>query len=366
MALFHKLYAVNGYDAAHFETATNRWEEVKNRLFHDVRIENAIRIRHGVREFVKHWGPHPEALYFGSRLCLSPYPDDPVFSTDWVALHLRLFPQHPGAYENAADFALERGDCLQALAIAERGLRVDPAYQGLVNTRLEVLASLGRYDEAESAMLAAIEVNPMTPRFFLIRGLMRAGRRKDAMAQVRQWVQLDGRPAAVARNIAALPLTAPLINDADLRVPEFARVPLGIDGELQGIVEEYLHADGVKFFLGELPPEKQQNTREGFLQLQPGELMLFYYDWSFWQNAKTGFVITNQRVLWKCLWADPVVIALTRTPFQNVAVNKSVLQVGDRSVDIEDEDLATTFAYVLREICVALNNPPSRDRPTKM
>ena len=342
-------------DAAFYETASNRWDEFKTCVLQDVRIENILPIRHQIEGYVKSWGPNPDALYLAGRSCIPPYPDDPTFSTRWVSLHLQLFPRHPGAYENAADLALERGDYVQAMAMACRGLQVDPSYKGLLLTRLEVVASFGRYGEAESAMQSALALDPLAPRLALIRGLMRAGRRLDAVAQVRQWVQHDDKPAAVARELAAQPLTAPLVTDYNLHIPEFARIPLGTDGELQGIVERYLCADGVKFFLGELPPDKQRNAREAFLQLQPGELLLFFFDWSVWQNATTGFVITSRRVLWKCVWQEPVITPLCQMVFQSVKAEKTVLHVNKQRIDIEDANLAATFTQVLREMCRALN-----------
>jgi tetratricopeptide (TPR) repeat protein len=319
------------------------------------RIDNIVSIRRQIEGFIEDWGPHPSALYFAGRSCCPPYPDDPHFSTRWVSLHMKLFPQDPSCYENAADLALERSDYLQALALADRGLKVDPTYQGLLHTRLEVLASLGRYGEAESAMQAALALDPVYPRRHLIRGLMRAGRRMDAVTQVGQWVRHDNKPAAVALLLAAGPVTAPLVTDGNLRIPEFAQIPPGVDGELLGIVELSLHADGAKSFIGELPPYKRNNAHEAYLQLQPGELLLFFYDWSIWQNAKAGFAITNQRVLWKCMLGGPVITPLRHTAFQSVTAEKTMLRVSDHSVDVEDESLAAAFAQVLREICFTLN-----------
>jgi len=184
---------------------------------------------------------------------------------------------------------------------------------------------------------------------------MRAGQGTEAVTQVRQLVKHTGKPAMIARLLANMPLTAPLVTDPALRIPEFAHIPLGIHGELQGIVEQYLNADGVKFFLGELPPEKQQNARDAFLQLQTGELQLFFYDWTFWQNATNGFVITSQRVLWKCLWEAPVVTYLRLVDLQCLRAEKSLLHVNSHNIDLEDENLAGTMSQVLREICVTVN-----------
>src|SRR5262249_42199358 len=159
-------------------------------------------------------------------------------------------------------------------------------------------------------------------RYCLIRGLMRAGRQTDAAAYVRQLVQQVGKPAAVARALTAMPSTAPLVTDRKLCIPEFERVRSGIEGELQGVVEHFLNADEVKCFLGEMPLEKQLNAREAFLRIQFGEFLLFFYDWGFWQNAKTGFAITTQRVLWKCMWEAPVVIPLRQIAIQSIKTER--------------------------------------------
>jgi hypothetical protein len=341
-------------DAAYFESAGSRWEQLKSTLVQGWSMENVVLVRQQIEGFIREFGPHPDALYLAGRTCVPPSTNDPAFSMRWASLHLQLFPQDPGAYENAADLALEEGDGLQALVIADRGLVVDATYQGLLNTRVEVLAFLGRYSEAESAMQGSLGADPHGPRLALIRGLMRVGRSMDAVNQVREWIHREGRPAAVARELASQPLTAPLVSDLNLRIADFEGVRAGLDGELQGIVQQYLEADGVISFLSELPPEKQKNSREAFLDLQSGEVLLFFLDWSLWQNAKTGLAITNRRVLWKCMWGAPSVICLRDITLQGVAAEKSVLYISGHSVDVEDEQVAARLADVLREACLTL------------
>src|SRR5262249_58457287 len=90
-----------------------------------------------------------------------------------------------------------------ALATAEQALKLCPELGDAHNVRGNALQKLGRIDEAESAYLRALSVNPAAdaPRFNL--GLLQL-RRKDASAAVTTFTELlrrhpDNAEAYVAR-----------------------------------------------------------------------------------------------------------------------------------------------------------------------
>jgi hypothetical protein len=188
------------------------------------------------------------------------------------------------------------------------------------------------------------------PELALIRGLMRGGRRAEALERVRAWARRDGRPAAIVRQLRAFAPTALLLADGAGAIAELATVPAGVDGELQGAVEQHLRADGARSYLGQPPGEQAQSAREAFLQLQPAERLLFFHTWSLWHNARTGLALTSRRLLWKGAWQDPVVVELRQARTLPVRADKAVLRVGGKTVDVEDEALAAALVAALHDM----------------
>jgi hypothetical protein len=221
---------------------------------------------------------------------------------------------------------------------------------GILYTRLEALAAQGRVAEAESLMMQAANAeDPEIARLCLVRGLMRAGLVQDATAHVVLWVRQSKRPALIAQLLRAMPVTAAL-GMAGSSIPELAQVPDGLDGELQAICERYLGGGRPKCFLGRLPIKNEQNARSAFLKLDPDERLLFFHDWTFLENAKGGFAITNRRVIWKCLWEDPVSVTLVDKAPESISAVKTALSVGGQLIDIDDENLAEDIATAIREM----------------
>jgi hypothetical protein len=204
--------------------------------------------------------------------------------------------------------------------------------------------------EAEEAVRIVRTAAPaMPPELPLIRGLMRGGQRAAAIDRVRAWVRRDAKPAWIVQQLNASPITAALLTDAAALSLELSGVSSGKAGQLQAIVEYHLKADGTTSFFGEPPAEKGRNAREAFLTLRAGEKVLFFNDWSLWHNAKTGLALTTQRLLWKCGWQDTVELELPAQAEALIKAEGSVLHVGARSVDVENEGLAAALARVLRE-----------------
>jgi hypothetical protein len=336
-------------DAAFFETADAHWESVKMAPQTAVPFPGLqAPFRPAVEAYLRDWGPHPEALYVATQVCLPPFPLDLEALVPIAARLAALYPNDPHAHETSARLALEQGDFARALDAADRGLNRASQQEGLRHARLEALAALGRVAEAEEAVRIARSANPsVPPELALIRGLLRGGRRAEAIERVRAWVHRDAKPAWIVQQLSGFPLTASLL--AESALSELLAVPAGKAGQLQAAVERHLRADGAKSFFGEPPGVKGHNAREAFLHLQPGEKVLFFHDWSLWHNAKTGLALTTQRVLWKSGWQDSVEVQLSATSGTPIKAEGSVLHVGGRSVDVENEGLAAGLAQVLQE-----------------
>jgi hypothetical protein len=333
-------------DAAYFDTATARWEAMVM-----PKVDELAAFHDRLDVYLREWGPQPRALASAARLCLPPYPVDLAGLEKWTTLHQRLYPTDPDAHESRARLALERADFAAAQQWAQQGLEIAPAHPGLREARLEALAALGRIAEAEEAARLIRQARPaVAPELALIRGLMRGGRRVEAIERVRSWVRRDGKPAAIARQLRTFAPTTLLLAEGTALIPELAGLLPGLNGRLQAAVEEHLHADGAKSFLGPPPQEKERHAREAWLHLEPHERLLYFYDWSLWHNARTGLAITNRRLLWKCAWQDAVAVDLHAAHGSRITANKAVLTIGAQQVDMEDEALAAALAATLTEM----------------
>jgi hypothetical protein len=186
------------------------------------------------------------------------------------------------------------------------------------------------------------------PELSLICGLLRGGRRAEAVERVRAWLHRDGKPALIVNLLRFSPLTAPLLTDGSIPSADLAAVLPGLAGRLQAVVQRYLPVDGANSCYGEPPGEKGRNARQEFLRLQADEQVLYFYDWSLWHNAKTGLAVTTRRLVWKCAWEDTVSVELPDAA-SRVAVEGTVLSVGSRRIDLENVSLAHALGGMLHE-----------------
>lgn len=86
---------------------------------------------------------------------------------------LRAIDEHPGDPQPLATMGWMEGERdreEEALAWHERALEVDPRNEWALRLRVNRLSCLGRSDEAEAAVKAAIELRPREPRLWLARG----------------------------------------------------------------------------------------------------------------------------------------------------------------------------------------------------
>ncbi len=160
---------------------------------------------------------------------------------------------------------------------------------------------------------------------------------------IEAWKAEDGRRFAITRQVRSDALLERLLLMGIIPT----MTPLE---EMHGIVEAHLTSDGEKRFFGLPPRPRRKNARTEFLDLTGSETTLFFFDWSMWGNAKTGFALTTDRVVWKCIWEEPVRIPLSEIRHCDVSCEGSDLTIGTHTVDMDDEDLASAVKMAIDEL----------------
>lgn len=343
-----------------FAKAQQEWARLSETKLSDVVAGRTTEAEDAVRGFLAKWGPDQTALNTLLRLQLPPYGRPTQETPEIAQKQLQLYPMDPRSFEAAADLGLEMNEPERALALAEQGTLIAPTHWGLALTRIEALAASGQADEAHKAAAAAVSAGAgYEPFYHLARGLTRAGEYQAAADVAAQWQAAAATSAAVRVRLSADPILAVLFQNGLLHPPTETEHP-------RAVAETYLSADGVKSHFGIPPGDQGKNAQAEFLKLKPHEKVVFFYDWSVWGNGKTGFAITTRRVLWKCLWENPVQIDLSKVSSESIRREGSVLRVAHKDVDMDDEDLADGVVSTLSRMSVslAIAPPPRSDPPT--
>lgn len=324
-----------------------RWATLQSELLARLSPDTVDQCVSASERFLKEFGPTAAALHLRVRSALPPY--EWVPGTEfWSDLSIEIYPNFASSYEDAADVAVAQGNYERALDLAAAVFEQEPDHAGAMLTRVEALAALGRHDAAvDEAALLHDRGHGWAGLLYVARGLVRSGDLPAAEVAIRRWIQETGSRSAVILQAQ---------EDLILRPVFAAGLISRVDGteRLRGIVQQALVSDGEKAFFGWPPGERRNNARSEFLDLRAREVLLFFFDWSVWGNSKTGFAITSERVIWKCLWEDPVKIELRHVSADSVALDGDNLSIGDRKVDMEDEDFAQAAASVLVALGLAL------------
>jgi hypothetical protein len=331
----------------HYVEAETEWESLRQR-------ETAG--YPDVADYLERWGPMPDALralFVGCLFCnLGGGVDE---ARALASRQRQLFPTRPDTLESQADLALHAGQWVDAVKQADLGLRLDAEHHRLKRLRIEALAALGRTSEAESSIKVAPEVPEQeSPWVAYVRGSYRGRDVNAAVAAIQAWLAANAGAAAVARCLRQDAYLAPHFADLAGRVPALQPFTQGIDAECAAIVVSILPADGNKSHHGNLPVEKWANVQSHILKGERGKL-LYFYDWSFWNDGKIGLALTPMYVIWRCLWSEPIHIPLRGLKPTEVRAEGTHLHVGAQSVDLEDATLALLLDAAISELCVAVN-----------
>jgi hypothetical protein len=330
--------------SVHFARAKEAWDGLRGQLDQELDATSATRVRARIESFIRQWGPHQDALHTLIRASIRPYDTPGASVRSHVQVQLALYPGDVIAHQDAAEVELELGAPERALAIVDAAMPKHAGHVGLLFMRIEALAAGADDREAGAAELAARRAGmDRTATLHRARGLVRRGKFETAAAAIESWMREDGKRFAIARRVHADTLLSRLYERGDLPSPSHSE-------KLRGIVETYLDADGQKRFLGLPPSPRDMNARTEFLDLASWEQTLFFVDWSMWGNAKTGFSLTTARIVWKCLWGDPIRIPLASVSPGTVVHEESRVTVGGYTVEMEDPTLASTVAAAINEL----------------
>jgi len=319
-----------------------------------------------VREFLRAWGPLPAARLMLVTANLPPFPARPEPASAAAELALRLFPENAEAHRCAAECALFAGDAERTLELVERGLKLEPEDRALRTIRMEALHFSHALDGADAAFKelcgsAAPDCDSPVNRTVWaqrIRGLARGGLVARAADAVREWLARGITAAAAARVLRRLCGCDSWFAILRGGVPEFVKLPSGLEGEVKGIVETFLSADDKKLRYGDPPGDKKAIMRKE-LGIPDGEGVLWFYDWSFWQSAKTGAAITPRALRWKSAWADPVCVEFSPATADKLihAAGSKTLTIDGKTLDLGDAALAAGVASVLTAVGEHLRFP---------
>ncbi|HTT16134.1 MAG TPA: tetratricopeptide repeat protein [Thermoplasmata archaeon] len=161
--------------------------------------------------------PHDRGLWAtrGDALRILERPDDAaeayvhaqeldLTSTEYVDRALKVSPHHPAALRLKVDLARAGGGDLQALAAAEELLAGNPDDPVLRLSRAQLLASVGRREEALAAVRELRDRSGEEARRLEVRLLFDLGRPDEALPLARALVDADPPPApATLEEIAA-------------------------------------------------------------------------------------------------------------------------------------------------------------------
>ena len=256
----------------------------------------------------------PEALELACRLCLVPFPLDLDLLKRLATRFRELYPTHAAAYVAVSRLQLEQSNYAEGLASVEQGLRLAPNSIPLQQAQIELLAAMDRIAEVEVALQRFPKEEPdYSHRLFLVRGLVRANKKAEAIQQIRLWIRREGKPAVVVQELGYFPSHgSPSCRESH----PISRTRYRVAWSRWRSAKPSCNTT--------CPPTARHHYSARFLRkrtkpaikdfpLQPGEVFLFVHDWSEWHVVKSSLAITNRRLMWKHGWDKPVSIELSQT-----------------------------------------------------
>ncbi|RMD49546.1 MAG: hypothetical protein D6830_04650 [Ignavibacteria bacterium] len=87
-----------------------------------------------------------------------------------------------------------------------------------------------------------------------------------------------------------------------------------------------------------IPSEKMKNAKKTFLYLLKGENLICYRDSTLFGSGKDGFAFSDQSIIWKEMWADPVKIKYVDINHLSVENNKII--INDKSYFFPSKEFA--------------------------
>lgn len=328
---------------AHYAEAEKEWNAIRQRVF-------ANQATHAdVLSYLTSWGPMPDALRVLFVGCMfHGWGGGVAEATTLAEQARRLFPTRPDTAESHADLALHGRQWAEALRCADQGVRLDGAARRLRLLRLEALGALGRTEEGEATAKRIPDVAGAECAWIAyVRGALRGRDTEAAGVAVTAWLATGSKVPTVVRLLRHDEYLAGHFSGLAHRVPALVPFTQGGAAECAAIV-------AAQFPPAPVPPEKLANVQSQIVRGDYGPI-LHFIDWSLWKDGKIGLALTASHVVWRCLWAEPVVIPLKGLKPEQIKGEGVILVVGTQRVNMESSALAKSLAEVIGELCQVVN-----------
>ena len=206
------------------------------------------------------------------------------------------FPEDPEALEARIDGLVWLGHEDRALDLVDDGLRSHPQHRRLLARQAALLAEVGRWAEALPLANELVARYPDGAQYHLLlaRVLGQGGRRGEATRALDAYVRLARPDAETLARIRGERALRGLVSARRQGSDDDAEV------DRQALAEELFDPTEEAFYFAcDLPPDNARRARSKWLQLDPGEDLLFLIDTSRRGRGGAGVAVTDRRIQWK-------------------------------------------------------------------
>lgn len=193
------------------------WNNLGNLLMREDRTQEAA---DAYRQCLARVPAHPEALSnFGLLMRVS---GDIDAAEDFYRRALDARPDFPEALNNLGAIALARGDNAAAEARLRRAVELEPTFSGARLNLGEALTRQGRLQEAAANFWEQVAAGngEGTAYKLLVYALVETGRREEAVAVARRWLEEEPQDPSARHHLAALTGEAAPARAADAYVED--------------------------------------------------------------------------------------------------------------------------------------------------
>jgi hypothetical protein len=244
---------------------------------------------------------------------------------------------------------LESGEYERAAKVIMPAHKNHPGNAKLKDLAIEVSATQGGTEQIDKILKELRQDRVYDERLNRVaRGLVRLGNLQDAARAVVTALSSHAIAHSYVWKLFFDPIACRLWDDGILEWPTAESLILGI-------AQTHLSESPPRSFVGYLPSDKLANAiQSGLLVDVSREQIVFFHDWSWLGDGKTGFAITTKSVRWRCTWQEPICVSLTEVTRDGVQINGTTLTVAGHQIDMDALPLATETYNALREVPLAL------------
>ena len=322
----------------YFSKIEEDWEVLNENEAQSSNVESIL-------HFIEHKGPYLPALVKYGYILLDQDIPDVNAARNVVNRALKIHEINSLLLEFLSDVLLAEGNYKKAIEKIHLGLEREPLHIGL---RLSLIEALTLNNDISTAKNEATQLTtdsglPDIPILFVAKGLIRKGNEQDAIIEVLEHMKTTGSPSRVLKTAATIPFIKDIVATGKLNPPDKITSPKSIAGRLPYEKD---------IMLRNLPSgDRKKNSTVWIGKLQKEETVLWFFDWSMFGNAKTGFLLTSKRVIWKCVFEAPEVFLLKDLSVDDIQGENEYLTIRDSNVDMERQGLGELLTEVIQELC---------------